>query len=75
MAATRSTSTAPKTTAERLAAYRAAAKSLTPQAEQAEQPSEALSLSEILGKAAADSRGFFSNVSAVYKVERKLQGF
>ena len=73
MAATRSTSASvPQTAAERLAAYRAAAKSITPVAEQA---SADRALSEIVGKAAAETRGFFSNVAAVYKVERKLQGF
>jgi hypothetical protein len=69
--ATRSSSsvsiTAP-TAAERLAAYRAAAASLTPRATAAPERSAA----EVFGKIGADSRNFFTNVAAVYKVERDL---
>lgn len=72
MAARSTSASVPQTAAERLAAYRAAAKSLAPAAEQ---PREDRALSEVVGKIAADTRGFFSNVRAVYQVERKLQGF
>lgn len=60
--------TAP-TAAERLAAYRAAAASLAPRAESVVTERTA---AEFFGKAAAGSRNFFSNVAAVYKVEREM---
>jgi len=62
-------SIAAPTAAERLAAYRSAAAALAPRASISE-PER--SVAEIFGKAAADSRNFFTNVAAVYKVERDL---
>ena len=62
-------STTAPTAAERLAAYRAAAAALSPRASAAEPERSA---SEIFGKAAAASRNFFTNVAAVYKVERDI---
>ncbi len=50
---------------EQLAAYRAAARQLAPTI-----PSEETTLAITIGKKAAAGRSFFTNVVAVYKVER-----
>ena len=55
------------TAAERIAAYRAAAKAITP-AQAA--PRATASAAEIVGKASADFISFFGDVKAVYTVER-----
>ena len=57
------------TAAERIAAYRAAAKAIAP-AQAAPRTTPSVSAAEVVGKVSADFVSFFGDVRAVYAVER-----